>query len=163
MFKVKRSILGSSGHTPILLVTHPSYWSHTHPTGHTPILLVTHPSYWSHIHPPGHTPILLVTHPSYWSHTHPTGHTPIIPVTHSSYWSHTHPTGHTSILLVTHPSYLSQTILLLSKTIIGLYICSRSEGQFWGQVSENIIFEQIKLEACAIPLFRGVLSGKIHL
>ena len=46
--------------THTLLVTHPSYWSHTHPAGHTRILLY------------GHTPILLVTHPSFWSYTHPT-------------------------------------------------------------------------------------------
>ena len=30
-------------------------------------------------------------------------------------------------------------------------------------MSENIIFEQIKLGACVIPLFRGISSGKIHL
>ena len=30
-------------------------------------------------------------------------------------------------------------------------------------MSENIIFEQIKLGACVIPLFRGILYGKIHL
>ena len=29
--------------------------------------------------------------------------------------------------------------------------------------SENIIFEQIKLGAWVIPLFRVILSGKIHL
>ena len=29
---------------PIQLLPHPSYWSHTRRTGHTPILLVTHPS-----------------------------------------------------------------------------------------------------------------------
>ena len=30
-------------------------------------------------------------------------------------------------------------------------------------MSENIIFEQIKLGACVIPLFRVILSGKIYL
>ena len=30
-------------------------------------------------------------------------------------------------------------------------------------MSENIIFEQKKLGACVIPLFRVILRGKIHL
>ena len=30
-------------------------------------------------------------------------------------------------------------------------------------MSENIIFEQIKLGTCVIPPFRGILSGKIYL
>ena len=68
-------------------------WSHAHPPGHTPIVLVTHPSKWSH------RSIQLVTHPSYWSPTHSTGQTPIQLVTYSSNWSHTHP----SFLSHTHP------------------------------------------------------------
>ena len=92
-------------HISILLVTYPSYWSHTHHSGHTSILLVRHPFHWSrmltrillvtHTHPTCHT------HPSYWSHTHPTSLLLILLVTHPSYWSHTYLTGHTQILLVT--------------------------------------------------------------
>ena len=89
------------------MVTHLSYWSHTHPTGPTPILLVTHLSYWSQTHPTGHTPILMVTHLSYWSQTHPTGHTPILLVTNPPYWLYTCPTGYTRV--VTKPSYWSNT------------------------------------------------------
>ena len=76
---------------PSLLVTHESYWSHTHSTGHTPTLLVTP-------HHTAHTPIILITYTSYWSYTHPTGHTPIILLTNKSYWSH-------PILQLPHPSY----------------------------------------------------------
>ena len=107
-----------TGHTPIQLVillirpTHPSYCSPTDLTGYTPILMVTHPSYWSHTYiPNGHTPhpsymshtILMVTRPSNWSHTHHTDHTRILLVTHRFDWPHTNLNGHTPILLVTHP------------------------------------------------------------
>ena len=124
-----------SGHTPILLVTHPSSWSHILPSGHTPILLVTHPSYC----------IVLVTHPSYCSHTHPPAHTPIlmfIDQSPSSYmWlslaypkdnapihqvalpslsSHSHSTCPIPILLVTNPSARHKPILLATHPVFHL-------------------------------------------
>ena len=92
-------ILGAQTH---LIVKHKDshYWARTHPAGQLPILLVTHPSYWSH------TTILLVTDLSYLSHIHPTGHTPVLLVTHHLYWLHTNPTGHIPIqLLVTNTFY----------------------------------------------------------
>ena len=44
-----------AGHTLILLFSHPSYWSHTHPTSYSPIVMVTHLSYWSGTLPFGQT------------------------------------------------------------------------------------------------------------
>ena len=44
-----------AGHTPILLFSHLSYWSYTHPNGYSSIEMVTHPSYWSRTLPSGHT------------------------------------------------------------------------------------------------------------